>query len=124
MRLTISLAASVALAALLLAACGPQDGSTQAVNSGGGTAGPTAANAPAKPAPAATQAATADGVRRISVQEARAAADSGRAVIFDVRNRESYEAGHIRGAKQVDYDQVAQHLSEFPKDKLIITYCA
>ena len=126
MRLTISLAASLALAALLLAACNPQDGSTPAANSGGGAAQQSAAgNAPGKPAPAATpQAAHADGVRRISIQEARAAADSGRAVIFDVRNKDSYDAGHVRGAKQVAYDQVAQHLSEFPKDKLIITYCA
>ena len=131
MRLTISLAASLALAALLLAACNPQDSSAPAANSAAQKG--TAANAAAaRPAGAATQqkaAATpaappADGVRRMTIQEARAAVDAGQAIIYDVRNKESFATGHIKGARLVPYDEVAQHLSEFPKDKLIITYCA
>jgi len=122
MRLTISLAASLALAALLLAACNPQDSSAPAANAN--AARPAGAATPQKAAatPAATPA--ADGVRRMTVQEARAAADAGRAIIYDVRTKESFATGHIKGARLVPHDAVEQHLSEFPKDKLIITYCA
>jgi len=132
MRMTISKGASPALAAALLlllaAACGPRDGSTTggnsarqsptaAANSNAGPARP-AANAPAEAAP------PDDGVRRVTIAEARAAAERGNAVIFDVRNQQSYDVSHVKGSKLVPYDAVAQHLSEFPKDKLIITYCA
>ena len=139
MRSTISLAASLALPALLLlAACNPRDSSVPAANSAAqkqtpaastnsAAATPVSTPAPQKPAasPAASPAAAhPDGIRRMTIQEARAAADSGGAVIYDVRNKESYAAGHIKGARLVAYDEVEQHLSEFPKDKLIITYCA
>ncbi len=130
MRLTISLAASLALATLLLAACNPQDSSAPAASnttrSGNNTpVGPLAdAPTPQKAAATPLSAAPADGVRRMSVQESRAAADAGEAIIYDVRNKESFAAGHIKGARLVAYDEVEQHLSEFPKDKLIITYCA
>jgi hypothetical protein len=65
-----------------------------------------------------------DGVRRISIDDARTAVDQGRAVIFDVRGQEAYDAGHIVGAKLVPVGEVEQRLAEFPKDKLIVTYCA
>ncbi|MCA1613701.1 MAG: hypothetical protein LC800_06035 [Acidobacteria bacterium] len=141
MRLTTSLAATLALAALLLAACNPQDSSVPAANSGASSraananaasadsvVGPQRAATPQQPAATPqTAAATtppADGIRRVTVQEARAAADAGQAIIYDVRNEASFATGHIKGARLVAYDEVDQHLSEFPKDKLIITYCA
>lgn len=139
MRLTTSLAAPLALAALLLAACNPHDSSAPAANGGAttkaananGVAGPQRAATPQQPAAtpqtaAATPqtAAHADGIRRVTVQEARAAADAGQAIIYDVRNQASFATGHIKGARLVAYDEVDKHLSEFPKDKLIITYCA
>ena len=120
MRLTNSLAASLALAALLLAACNPQDSSTPAANAN--AARPAGAATPQQQASATP--APADGVRRMTIQEARAAADAGRAIIYDVRTKEAFATGHIKGARLAPHDEVERHLSEFPKDKLIITYCA
>ena len=65
-----------------------------------------------------------DGVKRISIDDARAAVDQGKAVIFDVRGKEAYAAGHIPGSKVVGLDELNDRLADFPKDKLIITYCA
>jgi hypothetical protein len=121
MRLTISLAASLALAALLLAACNPQDSSAPAANAN--AARPAGAATPQKAA-ATPAAPAADGVRRMTIQEARAAADAGQAIIYDVRTKEAFATGHIKGARLAPHDEVERHLSEFPKDKLIITYCA
>ena len=141
MRLTTSHAAPVALAALLLAACNPHDSSAPAANGGAatkaananaappdGAVGPQRAATPQQPAATPRAAAAtpppADGIRRVTVQEAHAAADAGQAIIYDVRNQASFATGHIKGARLVAYDEVDKHLSEFPKDKLIITYCA
>jgi rhodanese-related sulfurtransferase len=41
-----------------------------------------------------------------------------------VRNEASYNAGHVRGAKLIPVGEIANHLNELPKDKLIITYCS
>jgi len=65
-----------------------------------------------------------DGVRRISIDDARTEVEQGRAVIFDVRGKDQYDAGHVPGAKVVPVGEVDDRLNEFPKDKLIVTYCA
>lgn len=64
------------------------------------------------------------GVRRITIEEARAAAEAGKAVFLDVRSPDAYRLGHIKGALSVPEGTVAARASELPKDKLIITYCA
>jgi rhodanese-related sulfurtransferase len=46
------------------------------------------------------------------------------AVVIDVRNEASYEAGHIRGAKLIPHDEILNRLNELPKGKLIVTYCS
>ena len=135
MRLKIPAVATLVLAAVaLLAACDPQEGSAPATNSARQSApapatnntGPTGPTAPATPAahskPAA--AAPAEDVRRIEIAEARAMAERGEAVIYDVRDQHTYEAGHITGAKLIPFAEVAARAAEFPKDKLVITYCA
>jgi 3-mercaptopyruvate sulfurtransferase SseA len=116
MRLLISAAT---LAVALLAACSPRDASAPASNS-------TATNATASKTNAATQpeVATGDDVARIKQDELSAALQRGAVVLYDVRDKASYEAGHIRGAKNVPWDEVEKRLSEFPKDKRIVTYCA
>jgi rhodanese-related sulfurtransferase len=78
-------------------------------------------------APAATsQTATkpADDVQRISIAEARAAFDSGKAVIIDVRGEASYNAGHIKGAKVIAVGEISARAGELPRDKTIILYCS
>ena len=45
-------------------------------------------------------------------------------IIADARPPSDYASGHIKGAVNVPYFEVAKHLSKLPKDKWIITYCA
>jgi rhodanese-related sulfurtransferase len=66
----------------------------------------------------------ADNARRVTVAEAKDLLAKNEAIILDVRNQASYNAGHVRGAKLIPVGEVANHLAELPKDKLIITYCS
>lgn len=45
------------------------------------------------------------------------------AVVIDVRPKEEYRSGHIRGAISVPLDDLARRLRELPKTKLIVAYC-
>ncbi len=68
---------------------------------------------------------TEAGVPRIPVQEAKAAFDSGQAVIIDVRSADSYAAGHAVGALSIPLDNFENNIGSLPLDKnqWIITYC-
>ena len=65
-----------------------------------------------------------DGVRRVTVADARKAADGGEAVIVDVRPKAQYDQGHIKGSLSIPKNELPNRLGELPKDKLIIFYCA
>lgn len=45
-------------------------------------------------------------------------------IIIDSRTREEYEFGHIKGAVNIPVDELRGRLSEVPKDKKIVVYCA
>jgi 3-mercaptopyruvate sulfurtransferase SseA len=66
----------------------------------------------------------ADGARRITIVEAQELIKKGQAFVVDVRNQESYDVGHIPGAKLIPSGEILNHLDELPKDKTIITYCS
>lgn len=68
---------------------------------------------------------TEDEVPRVTVQEAKAAFDSGKAIIVDVRNPAAYEASHIAGAISVPLAEIEEHPINLNIDKnqWIITYC-
>ena len=121
MRLSVSLAAAFVVALAVLAACSPRDGSAPATSIAG--QGAQAANS-SSPSQTQTPTPENDGVRRVTQEELRAAMEKGTVAVFDVRDKASYEAGHIKGAKLVPWDQVEHRLGEFPKDKLVVTYCA
>lgn len=65
-----------------------------------------------------------DGVRRITPAEAREAVTQGKAIIIDVRGEDSYNAGHVKGARWIPVDKIDARLSELPRDKMIIAYCS
>ena len=98
------------------------------------TAAPSspAQEAPAEKAVATTAAAApqiasempADGVRRITPTDARAAFEKGQAIIIDVRSTETYKAGHVKGALSIPVNELVARLQELPRDKMIITYCS
>lgn len=43
--------------------------------------------------------------------------------VLDVRAPEEFVTGHVPGAVNIPYDQVAARLAEVPKDKDIVLYC-
>jgi len=44
-------------------------------------------------------------------------------VFIDVRTPEEYAEGHIAGARLIPLQELAQRLSEVPKDKRVYVYC-
>jgi 3-mercaptopyruvate sulfurtransferase SseA len=64
-------------------------------------------------------------VPRISVEDAKAAFDGGKAIIVDVRSAESYAAGHAAGAISIPLTGIEANPAGLGLDKeqWIITYC-
>jgi 3-mercaptopyruvate sulfurtransferase SseA len=66
----------------------------------------------------------ADGARRITLQEFDALVKNNEAFVVDVRNQAAYDLGHIPGSKLIPAGEILNHVSELPRDKLIVTYCS
>ncbi len=64
-------------------------------------------------------------VPRVSVEEAKAAFDSGAAIIVDVRSAGAYAASHVPGAINIQLGEFETNPTglELDKDQWIITYC-
>ena len=64
-------------------------------------------------------------VPRVSVEEAKAAFDSGAAIIVDVRSAEAYAASHVPGAINIQLEEFETNPTdlELDKEQWIITYC-
>lgn len=60
---------------------------------------------------------------RISLADTQEKLASGEAVLVDVRLPGAYAEGHAKGAINVPATEVASHLAQLPRDKMIITYC-
>ena len=65
-------------------------------------------------------------VPRVTVEEARAALDSGTAVIVDLRDPVAYENSHIPGAINIQLGEIETNPTglNLDKNRWIITYCA
>lgn len=75
--------------------------------------------------PEATVAATpADDAARISLADAKAAFDAGKALFVDSRAEAAYKAEHIKGAINITGGTLDANLKRLPKDKKIIVYCS
>ena len=66
----------------------------------------------------------ADGARRITIQELEALMKNNEAFVVDVRNQAAFDLGHIPGSKLIPSGEILNHLSELPRDKMIVTYCS
>jgi len=77
------------------------------------------------PTPVAGEAETQAALPRVTVEEAKAALDSGQAVIIDVRSVESFAASHIKGAVSIPLNEIegAPNRVTYAKSQWIITYC-
>ena len=68
---------------------------------------------------------TEDQVPRISVKDAKAALDSGQAILVDVRSADSYKSTHAAGAISIPLENFENNIGSLSleKDEWIITYC-
>ena len=66
----------------------------------------------------------ADGARRVTLAEFDELVKKGQAFIVDVRTQAAYDDGHIPGAVLIPAGEILNHLSELPRDKMIVTYCS
>ena len=64
-------------------------------------------------------------VPRVSIEEAKAAQESGAAVIVDVRSPDAFASSHVAGAINVPLIDIEMNLASVPleKEQWIITYC-
>ena len=81
-------------------------------------------NAPTAPTSAAPfEEETYPEIPRVSLDEAKAALDSGSAIIVDVRSAEAYQASRIKGAINIPLADLETRLGELDPNQWIITYC-
>ena len=64
-----------------------------------------------------------DQIDRVGPAEARALADRGDAVIYDVRSQASYDEKHVEGALALPEEDLESLVATVPKDKHLILYC-
>lgn len=89
---------------------------------------PAPAPAPAPPAvtltPAPQTSTPLEAAKRIERTEAIEMVKDGKAVYVDVRPKDQYELGHIKGAINIPLGDLMTRLKDLPPHKYIITYCA
>ncbi len=64
-----------------------------------------------------------DSLEAVSRKELLQRSKDGLVTVLDVRPPEEYESGHIPGAVNVPLAEIAQHLTDLPKEQDIIAYC-
>lgn len=64
-------------------------------------------------------------VPRVSIQDAKAALDSGEAIVVDVRSEGAYQTSHVPGAIHIELGEFETNPAglRLDKDQWIITYC-
>lgn len=62
-------------------------------------------------------------IPRVSLDEVKAAIDTGTAIVVDVRSAEAYAGGHIAGAINIPLAELETRLGELDPNQWIITYC-
>lgn len=65
-----------------------------------------------------------ESAKRIDRTEAIKMVDEKKAVWVDVRPKDQYEIGHIKGAINIPLGDLMTRLKDLPPHKYIITYCA
>jgi hypothetical protein len=63
-------------------------------------------------------------IKRMAVEDLRAKVNRNDVVVIDVRDRGSYEVGHIPGAMHIPMASIETNLAQIPKGKQIVTYCS
>ena len=79
---------------------------------------------PATPAPTVAAHHPTDNTPRVTTTELDQLMKDGKVVVVDVRNKASYEMGHIRGSVLIPVTEIGTRAKELPRDKMIVTYCS
>jgi len=66
----------------------------------------------------------ADGARRITIPELESLMKNNEVLVLDVRDQRMYDTGHIPGSRLIPAGEILNHLSELPRDKMIVAYCS
>jgi 3-mercaptopyruvate sulfurtransferase SseA len=119
MRSLVTWSALIALTLIVLAGCNSKDKVTGNSGSGSQAARTTTTTTATPPPPPSS-----DAARRITTVELNDALAQGKAIVVDVRNDAAFKQGHIKGAILIPSTEIANHLSELPRDKMIVTYCS
>ncbi len=64
-----------------------------------------------------------DNLEEISRDELAQRLDDGTLIIIDVRPETEYAAGHIRGARSIPIDQLAERVRDLPANVEVVAYC-
>ena len=64
-----------------------------------------------------------DAVTPVDPREVLKLARRGDVTVIDVRPRDEFLAGHVKGAINVPLEELGQHAEELPRDREIIAYC-
>jgi len=62
-------------------------------------------------------------IQRVTLEESKAAFDSGEAIFVDVRTASTYQVGHIPGALSIPLAELPTRIGELDPNQWIITYC-
>lgn len=62
-------------------------------------------------------------VSRITAADLRGAFDRGEAAVIDVRDIDSFAAGHIAGAMHIPLEFIESQVPHLPRNKMLVTYC-
>lgn len=65
-----------------------------------------------------------DAAKRITREDAVKLVKEGKAVYVDVRSKDQYDLGHIKGAINIPGTELDKHYKDLPVGKYLITYCA
>jgi 3-mercaptopyruvate sulfurtransferase SseA len=76
------------------------------------------------PSPSPSASPRTQGSRRVTTAELEKMMKDGTAFVVDVRFQDSYDQGHIPGAKLIPEAEILNHVNELPRDKTIVTYCS
>jgi 3-mercaptopyruvate sulfurtransferase SseA len=65
-----------------------------------------------------------ESARRITREDAIKLVKAKKAVYVDVRPKDAYDQGHIKGARNIPLGDILTRVREIPPKTFIITYCA
>jgi len=83
----------------------------------------TASTPQSQPEPASPTVEAPQEVQRVTLEESKAAFDTGAAVFLDVRTADAYATSHISGALSIPLAELETRIADLDPDQWIITYC-